>query len=83
MPAVEQTDNPDKVVREVRAEMTPPAMSAVEIVQARRGVRRGIKDLEDGRYIEFSEGGLRSFFDGIKTRNAKRLTIPATRRAKR
>src|SRR5262249_44241042 len=39
----------------------------------RAHVRQGIEDLENGRYEEFDEAGLRHYFTGITERGKKRL----------
>ena len=48
-----------------------------ESVRAR--VRQGIEDLENGRYQEFDDAGLRQHFAGIAERGKKRLAAMARR----
>ena len=54
-----------------------------ELAKAKQGVQRGIRDLDEGRYTEFSERGFRAFFADSKIRNAKRLNTSAANRSKR
>ena len=84
-------DSPSAVVRDAlqramdaeavtdrTADLTPS-----EFAKAKRGVQRGIQDLDEGRSTEFSESGLRAFFADSKIRNAKRLTASTANRSKR
>ena len=55
-------------------------LTAEERDSVRHSVQQGIKDLEEGRYEEFDEDGLKQHFAGIVQRGTKRL---ATENAKR
>ena len=83
-------DSPSAVVRDAlqRAmEAEAPTgragnLAPSELVKAKRGVQRGIQDLDEGRYTDFSESGLRASFADTKIRNAKRLSSLATKPVK-
>ena len=74
-------NDPSEVVRdalrrvmeqEARGE-PPPLLTPSELSKAKRGLENGIKDLEEGRYTEFTEEGLREFFAGVTARGRNRL----------
>jgi hypothetical protein len=46
----------------------------------RRGVRQGIKDVEEGRYEEYDEHGLRNLAKKLVATSAKKLSRPSNAR---
>jgi putative addiction module CopG family antidote len=46
----------------------------------RQKVQQGIRDIEEGRFEEFDEKGLRAYFAGITERGKKRLAAASARK---
>jgi antitoxin ParD1/3/4 len=58
-----------QVEEERHAERTRPLN-----LDAKRGVDRGIGDLETGAFQDFDEDGLKDYFSGVNERGRKRLS---------
>jgi antitoxin ParD1/3/4 len=57
-------------------------LTTSEYKDIRQRVQQGVKDLEEGRYEEFDEDGLRQHFAGIAERGKKRLAAGVKRSSK-
>lgn len=71
-----QYATPDAVVAEalVLLDQRPPDWTAADL---KRGIDEGLKDFDEGRYLELNEVGLRRFLDDVKTRVADREPDPS------
>jgi len=49
------------------------SLTAADRQNIRTRVQQGIRDVEEGRYEEFDEPGLRAYFAGISERGKRRL----------
>lgn len=65
-----QYSTPEAVVADALAllDRRPPDWTAADL---RRGLEQGLKDLDEGRYLEFDEPQLRRFIDELKSRALK------------
>ena len=51
---------------DIEARLTPKERQAIRVQ-----VQQGVRDLEEGRYEEFDEAGLRNYFDGLMAKGKR------------
>jgi len=62
---------PQAATNDSETRLTPNERQAMRVK-----VQQGVRDLEEGRYEEFDEAGLRDYFSGVIGKGKRRISQP-------